>query len=454
MAVDVATDSVLLAGEPVASVQDYLALGGGRALTVALGRWPYEVVDEVKRSGLRGRGGAGFPTGLKWEAIRSHPCPTTYVVCNAAEGEPGTFKDRWILRRNPYQVLEGLAIAAHAVGAERAFIAIKEPFLEERRALDRALGEMAELDMLGGVRPEVVVGPDEYLFGEEKALLEVIEGNEPLPRILPPYVVGLFASSGSANPTATNNVETLACVPHIVRRGAGWFRSIGTAASPGTMVFTLSGDVESPGLYELPLGRTLRSLVEDIGGGAPDGRSVKAVFPGASHAVISAAGLDTPMDFDSMRETGSGLGSGGFVVVDDSACMVRATLAFCRFLSIESCAQCPACKDGSGEMVERLERIDRGEGSPEDLQGLVAAGRKVTGGARCYLPTGAARLLGSVLDLFGAEFEEHLGWPCPRPRDLPVPKLVDFDERGRRFVYDEEYRRKLPDWSYAEARSA
>jgi NADH-quinone oxidoreductase subunit F len=441
--------SILLPDRPLSSLDEYTAAGGGKALAAALGSSPQAVIDEVKRSGLRGRGGAGFPTGVKWEAVRSDPCPTKFVVCNAAEGEPGTFKDRWLLRRNPYQAVEGIAIAAHAIGAERAFIAIKGAYQQEIRTLRRALAEMAGSDMLGSVSIEIAPGPDEYLFGEEKALLEVIEGNDPLPRILPPYQVGLFAGRGSTDPTAVNSVETLANVPRIIREGAEWFRSFGTETSPGTMVFTLCGDVRRPGVYELPLGLPLRTLLHDIGGGPPEGKPVKAVFPGASSTILSPEQLDTRLDFDSMRATGSALGSAGFVVYDESACIVQAALVYSRFLYVESCAQCPACKHGSEEITGCLERIERGEGSEADVETAIARCLTVTGGQRCGLPTGESLLVQSAIRMFGGEFREHLGRPCPTPRDLPLPKLVDFDEQAGRFVYDDRYRLKRPDWTFA-----
>src|SRR5438093_8676712 len=265
--------SILLSDEPVDSLDAYISAGGGQGLTEATKRPPDEVVEEIRRSGLRGRGGAGFPTGIKWRTVREDPCPTKFAVCNAAEGEPGTFKDRWLLRMNPYQVVEGLAIASLAVGASKAYVGIKAGFQPELARLERAMAEMSSRDMLGPVPMEVVGGPDEYLFGEEKALLEVIEGNPPLPRIVPPFMEGLFREPGSPNPTLVNNVETLANVPQIVRSGAEWSRSIGTELSPGTMVFTLSGDVRRPGLYELPLGFSLRDLVYEIRDGPPEGPS-------------------------------------------------------------------------------------------------------------------------------------------------------------------------------------
>ncbi len=443
----VRTERVLPVTEPAATLSDYLALGGGDGLAAARSNGPEWVISVLGEAGLRGRGGGGFPTAKKWATLRATSAPTTYAVCNAAEGEPGTFKDRYILRRNPYQVLEGLVIAALATGASRAFVVIKRPYEREIAALRTALEEMQ--DLLGPVPVQLVLGPDEYLLGEEKAMIEVIEGAVPLPRIFPPYQIGPFARRESPNPTAMNNVETLAHVPEILRRGAEWFRSAGTDSSPGTMVFTVSGDVKRPAVAELPLGVPLRVLVDVVGGGVADGRQVKAVVPGASGALLTEDQLDTPLDFDAMRDAGSELGSAGFVVYDDSACIVAVTLAFSRFLAIESCAQCPACKQGTASITECLERIERGDGAERDLDTIRAKCGTVTGGQRCALPSGEAALVRSALTAFAAEFEAHLGSACPLPRDLLVPKFVDFDEEASRFRYDERYRRKQPDWSYA-----
>ena len=372
------------------------------------------------------------------------------MVCNAAEGEPGTFKDRWLMRRNPYQVIEGLAIAAYAVGAQEAHIALKRSFERELAAVHRAIDEMTAAGLLGAFPIAVDEGPDEYLFGEEKALLEVIEGNPPMPRILPPYQEGLFASAGAPNPTAVNNVETLANVPHIMREGAEWFRRSGTEASPGTMLFTVCGDVQAAGVYELPLGTPLRTLVEDVAAGPPKGRTIKAIFPGASAGVLTADHLDVPMDFDSLKEVGSGLGSAGFVVYDSSACIVRALRDFSRFLWIESCAQCPACKHGTGDITAALERIESGEGSEEDLTTALGRTNTVTDGQRCALPTGEVALVRSCFEYFEDEIRAHLGATCPNPRELPFPKLVDYDETEGRFTNDERYRDKRPDWTYGQ----
>jgi NADH-quinone oxidoreductase subunit F len=220
------------------------------------------------------------------------------------------------------------------------------------------------------------------------------------------------------------------------------------------MLFTLSGDVRHPGVYEVPLGYSLRDLIEGVGGGAPEGRRLKAVFPGASNTIIAPEQLDTPLGFDTMGAVGTGLGSGGFVVYDDSACIVRATLAFSRFLYVESCGQCPACKHGTGAITDLLERIDRGEGSEADVETILARALTVTDAQRCALPTGETLIAQSAIQVFGSEFAEHFGRPCPRPRDLPVPKIVDFDERAGRFHLDERYHLKQPDWTYADETSA
>jgi NADH-quinone oxidoreductase subunit F len=441
---------VLLAEGPVPSLDAYLERGGCLGWRAAQERTSDDILEEVHRSGLRGRGGAGFPTAMKWRTVRDDPCSTKYVVANAAEGEPGTFKDRWLLRMNPFQVLEGLAIAALVVRAERAFIGIKAGFGRELDRVRDAIEEMASRDLLGSVPIQVVPGPDEYLFGEEKALLEVIEGNDPLPRVVPPWMEGLFRRPGSPNPTVVNNVETLANVAPILRNGSDWFRSYGTEDSPGTMLFTLCGDVRFPGVYELPMGFSLRELVFGVGGGPEGGRTLQAVFPGASSTIISPEQLDTPLSFDALRSVGSGLGAGGFVVYDDSACIVRATLAFSRFLYIESCGQCPACKHGTGAITQLLERIDQGEGSAMDVETILARALTVTDAQRCALPTGETLIAQSAVQVFGERFAEHLGRPCPLPRDLPVPKIVDYDEAAGAFAFDETYRHKRPDWTYSD----
>jgi NADH:ubiquinone oxidoreductase subunit F (NADH-binding) len=403
-----AVDQILPLTEPVASLARYRDSGGGAGLAEALRVGPAEVIAEVAAAGLRGRGGAGLPTAPKWAAARAADGPVS-VVCNAAEGELGTFKDRFILRRNAYQVLEGLAIAAVAVGARRAFIGIRGTCHVEIAALVRALDEMCAARLLGPASIRLVFGPDEYLFGEEKAML---------------------AATDADNTVVVNNVETLAHVPAVLRLGANGFRTTGTPDSPGTTVFTLSGDVRRPGLYELPLGVSLRTLIELFGAGTPSGRPVKAVFPGAGAAPLAGARLDVPLDYESVRAAGSALGSAGLVVYDDSTCMVAAALASCRFLASEPAGQCPACQGRDRRIAASLARIEQGNGDHGDLTVL-----HLGGGQRCCPPTGAAKLIRGVLADFPAEVAEHLGRRCARPRDLPIPRLVDFDEFDGRFTY-------------------
>jgi NADH-quinone oxidoreductase subunit F len=431
------------------SFDEYVAAGGGRGLEIALGAWPEAVIEEVAKSGLRGRGGAGFPTGEKWRAVRTVGAGSRFAICNGAEGEPATFKDRTLLRTNPYQVLEGLAIAAYAVGAERAFLGVKETFAPEIEAVGRALEEMQEAEALGGIPVELVLGPDHYLFGEETGLEEVIEERLPLPRTARPFIQGLFASPPNDNPTLVNNVETLANVPHIVADGPDWLRANGTDESPGTMVFTICGDVQRAGVFELSLGTPLRYLVEVVAGGPPGGQAVKAIFPGASNTVIVPEELDTPMDFDSLRQVGSGLGAGGFAVFDDSACIVQAAYRYSRFLSVESCGQCPACKFGTGEVTEALRMLETGEGAERDVELVLVRARNSTDGQKCALPTGESLLMQSLVQVFPEEFGSHVRSPCPLPRELPFHKIVDWDDAAERFVYDETYASKQPDWTYA-----
>ncbi|HUH07379.1 MAG TPA: NADH-ubiquinone oxidoreductase-F iron-sulfur binding region domain-containing protein [Egibacteraceae bacterium] len=441
----------ILPEQPVESVDAYAAAGGGAGLRATLERSPVEIIDEVARSGLRGRGGAGFPTGMKWSSVRDAggESAAVYAVCNAAEGEPGTFKDRVLMARNPYQLLEGLLIARYAVGAERAFIGVKRAYSYEVRRLTQALGELAETGWEGADLITIVPGPDEYLFGEEKAMLEVIEGKLPLPRILPPYMQGLFATMQSPNPTAVNNVETLSNVPGIVANGADWFREEGTVESPGTMVFTVIGDVASAGVYELGMGTPLRTLVCDIAGAAAE--EILAIYSGTSNTVITPDLLDLPMDFDSFAEAGTGMGSGGFVVYDTSRDIVQITAELARFLAIESCGQCLACKLGTTEMFERLDRLVRGEGDADDISEIRKRTETVTDLNRCYLPVGAALLIRSTLDRYGEAFQAHIGVAAPRERAVTVPKIVDIDHDTGEVILDRDYVRKRADWSYEPA---
>lgn len=454
--------TVTLSSPAVDSFDDYVAMDGGLGLERARALGPDGTIAALAASGLRGRGGAGFPTATKWRTVRDAPGRHTYAVCNGAEGEPGTFKDRAILRANPYQVVEGLAIAALAVEAREVFIALKASFERERERVLRAVTEMEQTGLLGELSVAIVAGPEEYLFGEEKALLEVIEGNEPLPRWLPPYMHGLFATAPQlgwsahepeaghagrheSNPTLVNNAETLATVTHVLARGVEWFRSMGTAASPGTVVCTVMGDVARPGVVEVELGTPLREVLAICGAPWP-GHRIKAVFPGISNALVGEAQLDTPCSYEDFVRIGSGLGAAGFIVYDDTACMVEVAAVLSRFLWVESCGQCPPCKLGTGGITAALDEIAAGAGTDASIELIQHWLPEVADANRCFLPVAEQQMLGSILRSFPQDFDAHLSGPCPSPRHIVVPKLVDLDDTGASF--DEHQMHKRPDWTY------
>lgn len=430
----------------VASLDSYVTSGGGKGLTRAREMGSDAVVEALTESGLRGRGGAGFPTGTKWRSLLSVG-GEKFVVCNAAEGEPATFKDRLLMRRNPYAVIEGTAIASQTIGARRAYVGVKEDFKPEIEAISKAMDEMRGAGMLEGVELELVRGPDRYLYGEETGLLGVIDGRGPFPTETRPFMLGPFATSSSTNPTLVNNVETLANVPSILTRGPEWFRSVGTESSPGTMLFTVAGDVEREGVFEMPMGTPLRELIDEHAGGVREGAEPKAVLPGSSSSVVRPDMLDLPLDFDVFRRAGTGLGAGGFAVYDETACMVEVTRLFSRFLHVESCAQCPACKLHSGSINDLVTSLHDGSGSIGDLEEMVALADKVTDGQKCALPTGTKLVVLSLVQAFADEFAEHGSGECPRPRTIEFPKLVDLDEGAGKFLYDGLYESTSPQWT-------
>jgi NADH:ubiquinone oxidoreductase subunit F (NADH-binding) len=446
------TAARVLPDERVSSLQGWVDLGGGEGLQAAADRTPAQVRQVVSDAGLRGRGGAGFPTGTKWQSVveaAREADSAPYLVANAAEGEPGTYKDRVIIDRNPFAFLEGVLIARYAIGADRAYIGIKEGFTHHVERLSDALDEMVAAGWHGADRVVIVPGPDEYLFGEESAMLEVIEERLPLPRILPPFQQGLFATTTDLHPTVVNNVETLSHVAHILAKGPAWFREVGTDRSPGSMVFTVVGDVDTPGVHELPLGQTLRTLLVDICGADPD--HLLAVYSGTSNAVITPDMLDARLGFDEMTEVGSGMGSGGFVVYDDTACIVQVVAELSRFLAVESCGQCIACKLGTGAITDLLLQIDAGEATASDLDEIRKRCVYVTDQNRCYLPVGEQLMVGSTLDDYEQHFLDHLdGRGCPKDRKVLVPKIVNIDDDSGEVTYDERHARKQPDWSYAD----
>ena len=393
----------------------YEAGGGYRALRKALSEYtPDEIVDLVKESNLRGRGGAGFPTGMKWSFVPKAAGKPKYLCCNADEGEPGTFKDRIIMERDPHQLIEGLAVSAYAIGAETAYVYIRGEYVTAIRRMEQAIAEAHENGCLGtgilGSNFNFMVyihrGAGAYICGEETAMLESLEGKRAQPRLKPPFpaVAGLYAS-----PTVINNVETLACVPHIVMRGPGWFRGIGPDRSPGPKLYCLSGQVRKPGLYELPMGISLHELVEEHAGGPLPGRKVKAVIPGGVSApVIPASELEVGMDFDSLAAAGSMLGSAGVVVIDDSTCMVKLATRIIEFFHHESCGKCTPCREGLDWVVKVLRRIEAGEGETGDLEQLEMLCKGIFGNTFCALGDGAAMGLRAALKHFREEFVVHI----------------------------------------------
>jgi NADH-quinone oxidoreductase subunit F len=410
-----------------------------------------DIVRELDDSGLRGRGGAGFPTGRKWRSYLEHPCPTRYVVCNAAEGEPGTFKDRYLLRFNPYAVLEGMVIAYRALSAKKIYIAIKGSFKKEIKALHQAIGEMKKTPTLKRIPLEIIEGPEEYLFGEEKALLNVIEKEGPFPRPVekPPFEVGLFATPGHPNPALVNNVQTFAHVATILRFGASSFRRLGTKNTPGTILFTLSGAIRRPGVYEVEAGIPIRELLMEHGKGPLKGRRFKAVLPGVSTALIPAKKFSTRADFDSLQKIGSGLASAGFIVLDSSSSIPRVAQAVARFLFVESCTQCSACKEGLRRASQMLDHLLANENSFKDpLLKIRQGAESAPQGNRCYLPVQGANLIPSFLDLYPKEFARQLKGAGKPGAVWPIPKMIDFDEKKRIFILDPLQSKKQPDWTY------
>jgi NADH-quinone oxidoreductase subunit F len=406
---------VVLAGaeeKPLSAIADYRAAGGYGALAKARALEPQQVVQEILDSGLRGRGGAFFPTGRKASFLAKGTGRPTYLVVNADESEPGTFKDREIMFSVPHRLLEGCLITAHAIECERVFIYIRGEYLAEFEILRGALDEARAAKLLGGVTFVLHRGAGAYICGEESALLESLEGKRGQPRSRPPYpaVAGLYAA-----PTLINNVETMATVPQIVELGAKGYAAIGVPPdSSGTRVFSLSGNVVNGGNYELPMGVTLRELIYDLGGGIPDGRELKAVIPGGSSVpVLTPDQLDVSLDATSMAEAGSMLGSGAIIVMDDRCCMVQLGLRVAQFYMHESCGKCTPCREGTRWMVQILRAIEEGPASQGELDLLLDVCDRILGKCLCPLGDAAAMPVASYVDKFRAEFQEHLDGGCP-----------------------------------------
>jgi len=462
----------VLPPEPIETLADYVKTGGGKGLSAAREADPDAVIADLTASGLRGRGGAGFPTGVKWRTVRDNRSPVepSAVVVNGAEGEPGTFKDRTILRLNPFHVLEGALIAAHVVGADEVIVGVKRSFEPEVARLRAAIAELVAEGWTDSVRVTVFEGPGEYLYGEETALLEVLDGRHPFPRIAPPYRRGVeevvehtddvtsesglsahveMAGPGGdmvAPPTLVDNVETLANVPRIVARGAAWFRTEGTDESPGTIVCTVTGAVRRPGVAELQMGTPLREVIETVAGGPRRDRQIKAVLPGVSNTVIGAELLDTPVSYEALAAVGSGLGSAGFIVLDDAVDMTAVAAGASRFLAVESCGQCTPCKQDGLQIADRLARLSRSVGDEHDLEVVETRVLTVADEARCFLANQHQLVVSSILQRFGDEVRAH----ASRRADPAEPELVAelVDVANGDATVDARHRDKQPDWSY------
>jgi NADH-quinone oxidoreductase subunit F len=391
--------------------------GGYQALKKALAMTPDQIIEEVKASGLRGRGGAGFPTGLKWSFMPKNDGKPHYLVCNADESEPGTFKDREIMRWTPHALIEGCAVAAYAIGAEVAYIYIRGEFTEPWTIMSKAVTEAYAAGALGanalgtGKRIEIVLhrGAGAYICGEETALMNSIEGKRGNPRIKPPFPAqaGVFAL-----PTTVNNVETLAAVPHILMRGAEWYKGLclSSPKSTGTKLFSVCGHVQKPGNYEITMGTPMMTLIDEMCGGMRPGRTLKAVIPGGSSVPImnAAEAKECLLDYEGVVAKGSMLGSAGMIVMDDSTDMVRVIMRLARFYAHESCAQCTQCREGTAWTVKILERILAGEGEPKDLDLLLDLSENMTGKTICVLSDSCAAPVVSGIQKFRGEFEAYL----------------------------------------------
>lgn len=393
----------------------YESLGGYAGLAKTLREYkPDEVIEIVKKSGLRGRGGAGFPTGMKWGFVPKQSGKPVYLCINADESEPGTFKDRLIIEKDPHQLLEGTIISAYAIGCHLAFIYIRGEFVYGSKVLNQAAAEAYEKGYLGknilgsGFDLDLIVhrGAGAYICGEETALLESLEGKRGHPRLKPPFpaVVGIYGS-----PTVINNVETIANVSHIMNNGAEWYAAIGVERNAGTRLFGVSGHVKRRGVYELPMGTPLRELIYEHCGGMQNGRKLKAIVPGGSSVqVLTADQVDVPLDFDSVAKAGSMLGSAGVIVMDDSTCMVKAALRISKFYAEESCGQCTQCREGTEWIHRILTRLENGQGKRGDLELMLDICANMKGSTICPLSDAAAMPIESYIQKFYDEFAAHI----------------------------------------------
>ncbi len=404
-------------------LESYRRAGGYRALKKALEMAPAQVSDEVKKSNLRGRGGAGFYTALKWSFVPKNSPQPKYLAVNADESEPGTFKDRYILERDPHMLLEGIAISAYALDCHQAYIYTRGEFKKQAEVVDAAIAEAYRDGILGqrvlgkeySLDVYQVRGAGAYICGEETGLIESLEGKKGWPRLKPPFpaVVGLFGA-----PTVVNNVETLANIPAIIERGGEWFASLGTPKSGGTRLICLSGSVNRPGVYEVSMKTTVRDLIYDpeLGQGMPPGRSLKAVIPGGTSApVLSAGEIDVELEFEALKALDTMAGSGGVIVMDDSTCLVRCLWRIARFYAEESCGQCTPCREGTPWQARILRRIEEGRGEPDDVGILLNVATAIApfppiglGNTICALGDAAALPVHSFVQKFRSEFDQHI----------------------------------------------
>ena len=373
-----------------------------------------EVIDEIRKSNLRGLGGAGFSTGTKWSFISTTNPKPKYLVINGDEGEPGTFKDKYIFEKDPHALLEGIIVTCYAIGSHKAYVYIRGEYLKSIATLRAAIDEAYKGGFLGkGIMGtsfdlDVVVhqGAGAYICGEETALLESLEGKKGFPRLKPPFpaVVGLFGC-----PTVINNVETVSCVPPIILNGAEWYAKLGSEKNGGNRLFCISGHVHKPGIYELPNGTPLREIIYEHAGGIPNGHTLKAVIPGGISApILTPEQIDVKMDFDSLKAIGSMAGSGGIIVMDDTTDMVWAAMVAARFFAHESCGQCSPCREGSGWVYRSIKRIYHGEGRPVDLQNLPGIVNNIGGNTICAFGDAVTMSIGSYVSKFRSEFESKI----------------------------------------------
>lgn len=396
------------------SIKEYIAYGGYQALAKALFEMtPSQIISEVKKSDLRGRGGGGFRTAVKWEQVASQKEPIKYVICNGDEGDPGAFMDRSIMEGDPHRMIEGMIIAGIASGSNQGYIYVRAEYPLAVSRLENAIKQALDFGILGdnvmgsnfSFYIQINQGAGAFVCGEGSALIASIEGNRGMPRVKPPRTVehGLFQK-----PTVLNNVETFANVPLIINNGADWFKSIGTENSSGTKAFALTGNVNCTGLIEVPMGTTLRKIVFDIGGGVKDGKFKAVQIGGPSGGCLTEKHLDSPLDFDSLKKLGAMIGSGGMVVMDDSACMVEIARFFMNFTQNESCGKCVPCREGTKRMLEILEKIVNGDGTIEDLNTLEDLGEAISSTSLCGLGKSAALPVLSTLKYFRDEYIAHV----------------------------------------------